>query len=94
MPEKGRKDSRIGDNMPHQGGEIEIADMTRRLVKCIDPSGGGNDMGRTGKSNEPPKKDDGKSKKAPPAATEDSDYEDGDIATPKRDRYGDDDQPL
>jgi hypothetical protein len=51
-------------------------------------------MGRTGKGNEPPKKDEDKSNKPPPAATEDSDYEDGDIATPKRDRYGDDDQPL
>jgi hypothetical protein len=41
-----------------------------------------------------PKKAGGKSKKPPPAAAEDDDYEDGDIATPKRDRYGDDDQPL
>src|SRR5258708_4035215 len=37
---------------------------------------------------------DDKSKKRPPAAAEEDDYEDGDIATPKRDRYGDDDQPL
>jgi hypothetical protein len=29
----------------------------------------------------------------PPPAAED-DYEDGDIATPKRDRYGNDDEPL
>jgi hypothetical protein len=55
---------------------------------------GGNDMGGTGKNQEPPKKDDGKSKKSPPATTEDDDREDGDFATPKRDRYGDDDQPL
>jgi hypothetical protein len=27
-------------------------------------------------------------------AAEDDDYEDGDIATPKRDRYGPDDEPL
>jgi hypothetical protein len=51
-------------------------------------------MGGTGKKNEPPKKTDDKSKKSPPAPSEDDDYEDGDIATPKRDRYGDDDQPL
>jgi hypothetical protein len=55
----------------------------------------GNDMGGTDKNNEPPKKDDGKSKKSPPATTEDDDdSEDGDFATPKRDRHGDDDQPL
>jgi hypothetical protein len=53
----------------------------------------GNIMGGTGKKSEPPKKADDK-KKPPPAPIEDDDYEDGDIATPKRDRYGDDDQPL
>jgi hypothetical protein len=41
-----------------------------------------------------PKKAEGKSNKPLPAATEDDDDEDGDIATPKRDRNGDDDQPL
>ncbi len=51
-------------------------------------------MGGTGKKSEPPKKADDKSKKSPPAPREDDDYEDGDIATPKRDRYGEDDQPL
>ncbi|MGD0846228.1 hypothetical protein [Bradyrhizobium sp.] len=56
-------------------------------------------MGGTGKNNElprnaPSKKDDRESKKSSPATTEDDDGEDGDIATPKRDRYGDDDQPL
>ena len=50
-------------------------------------------MGGIGKTNEP-KRDDGKSKKPPPATTEDDDGEDGDIATPKHDRYDDDDQPL
>ncbi len=54
-------------------------------------------MGETGKKCEFPGKDDGKSKKtskkSPPAVAEDDD-EDGDIATPKRDRYGEDDQPL
>ena len=51
-------------------------------------------MGGTGKNNELPNKDDGKSKKLPPATAEDDDAEDGDIATPKRDRSGEDDQPL
>lgn len=54
----------------------------------------GNDMGGTGKKTERPKKDDSKSKKTPPAPVEDDDIEDGDIATPKRDRYGNDDEPL
>jgi hypothetical protein len=53
-------------------------------------------MGRTGKSknSELPKTKVAKPKKPPPAPSEDDDYEDGDIATPKRDRHGDDDQPL
>jgi hypothetical protein len=51
-------------------------------------------MGGTGKKNELPGKDDGKSKKPRPATVEDDDAEDGDFATPKRDRHGDDDQPL
>jgi hypothetical protein len=46
-----------------------------------------------GKKNEPPKKTEDKSKKKPPPPV-DEDYEDGDIATPKRDRYGTDDEPL
>jgi hypothetical protein len=52
-------------------------------------------MGGTGKKSEPPKKDDGKSLKSPPRPVEDDDPEDGDFATPKRDRSdGNDDQPL
>jgi hypothetical protein len=51
-------------------------------------------MGGTGKKDQHPNKDDGKSNKPPPRPTEDDDIEDGDIATPKRDRSGDDDQPL
>jgi hypothetical protein len=54
-----------------------------------------NNMGGTGKKSELPNRDDkGKSKKSPPATVEDDDIEDGDFATPKRDRSGDDDQPL
>ncbi len=52
-------------------------------------------MGGTGKKSEPPKQDDGKPKKPPPRPIEDDEAEDGDFATPKRDRNdGTDDQPL
>ena len=51
-------------------------------------------MGGTSKKNEPGKQPDDKAKKAPPPQTDDDDVEDGDIATPKRDRYGNDDEPL
>ena len=39
-------------------------------------------------------KDEEKAKTPPPPQPPDDDYEDGDIATPKRDRYGPDDEPL
>jgi hypothetical protein len=51
-------------------------------------------MGRTGKNSDLPGKDARKSKQPAPKPAEDDDDEDGDIATPKRDRYGEDDQPL
>jgi hypothetical protein len=53
-------------------------------------------MGGTGRKTEPPErgKDDGKPKKPPPAPVEDEYVEDGDIATPKRDRHDEDNQPL
>jgi hypothetical protein len=51
-------------------------------------------MGGTGRKNEPPKPADDKAKKPERAPVEDDDYEDGDIATPKHDRHGDDDEPL
>jgi hypothetical protein len=52
-------------------------------------------MGGTGKKNEPPNKGSDKSKKPErPPVVEDDEDEDGDIATPKRDRYGTDDEPL
>jgi hypothetical protein len=51
-------------------------------------------MGGTGKKQEPLKKDSSKPTSPPPPPIEDDDFEDGDIATPKRDRHGDDDQPL
>jgi len=51
-------------------------------------------MGVTGKKSKPPGKDNNKPRKSAPKRIEDDDYEDGDIATPKRDRSGDDDEPL
>jgi hypothetical protein len=55
----------------------------------------GKPMGNMGKKSEPPKKVDEKPKKPPPpSSADDDDYEDGDFATPKRDRHGNDDEPL
>jgi len=59
-------------------------------------------MGNTGRKNEPPRKAgesarvkvQDKAKRPPAPKSDDEDYEDGDIATPKRDRYGNDDEPL
>jgi hypothetical protein len=51
-------------------------------------------MGGFRKKSEPASKEDGKPKKPPPAPQEDDEFEDGDIATPKRDRHGNDDEPL
>jgi hypothetical protein len=52
-------------------------------------------MGSIGRKSEPPKTADDKARKPPPRpVAEDEDHEDGDIATPKRDRTGDDDEPL
>ena len=46
------------------------------------------------KGEKPAKNDSNPTKKPPPVPHEDDDFEDGDIATPKRDRSGDDDEPL
>ena len=51
-------------------------------------------MGGNGHKSEPPKQDNIKPKKPKKPPAEDNDDEDGDIATPKRDRYGNDDEPL
>lgn len=51
-------------------------------------------MGRASRKNEPPGKEGRAPAKPPPAPIEDDDIEDGDIATPKRDRHGNDDEPL
>ncbi|WP_441233319.1 hypothetical protein [Bradyrhizobium sp. 930_D9_N1_4] len=61
-------------------------------------------MAKTGKPSEPPKiqpsktgpsKTAGETAKQPPPPREiDDDDEDGDFVSPKRDRYGSDDEPL
>jgi len=53
-------------------------------------------MSGTAPKTSPPAKESGQpvSPVPPPAPVEDDDFEDGDIATPKRDRYGTDDEPL
>jgi hypothetical protein len=52
-------------------------------------------MGRTDKKHKLLREDERKPKKAlPKPADNDDDEEDGDIATPKRDRNDEDDQPL
>jgi hypothetical protein len=55
----------------------------------------GKRMGKAGKKGKVGTKPDDKSKTPPPPPPQDDeDYEDGDIATPKLDRYGNDDEPL
>ncbi len=53
-------------------------------------------MAKIGKPNEPlkTKTADDKAKKPRPPRDTDDDSEDGDIATPKLDRHGNDDEPL
>ena len=51
-------------------------------------------MGGTGKKPEKGKTTKDGGKKPPPKIVEDDEDEDGDFATPKRDRDGDDDQPF
>jgi hypothetical protein len=93
-PEKGRKDCPVGDNMPLKGGQIEVIGVTvlprRASIRPIKA----NNMGGTGKRSEFPGTEDRKSRKPPPAPAGDDDIEDGDFATPKRDRHGDDHHPV
>lgn len=52
-------------------------------------------MAKTAKPGKPPKSDDKtRTTTPPPPRDTDDDYEDGDIATPKRDLDGNDDEPL
>jgi hypothetical protein len=84
--------------MAVKGGGIEVGVRLCRAAQDVDRSDQEGHMGgigkKIGKKSELPGKDDGKPKKPPPVPVEDDDFEDGDIATPKRDRHGDDDQPL
>jgi hypothetical protein len=75
---------------PSQCTDVTLLSLRKTSIRSIKR----NNMGGTGKKKQVPKKDDDKSKKSPPAPAEDDDYEDGDFATPKRDRHGNDDQPL
>jgi hypothetical protein len=53
-------------------------------------------MAKIGKPSEPPKTKtaEDKAKQPPPPRVIDDDDEDGDFVSPKRDRYGNDDEPL
>jgi len=56
-------------------------------------------MAKMGRKSGPPKSvqenvKDKPKKPPPPSRSNDDDFEDGDIATPKRDHDGDDDEPL
>jgi hypothetical protein len=62
--------------------------------QAFDLTDQGDEMGEPGKKNDAPDKADDKTKKPPPPPIQDDEPEDGDIATPKRDRYGNDDEPL
>jgi hypothetical protein len=95
MHEKGRKDYRAARNMCVKGGEIEVVALSEGVWprKISSHQIRGKTMGGIRKKGKPPGKDSSKPKKASPKPVEDDDYEDGDIATPKRDRYGEDDEP-
>jgi hypothetical protein len=54
----------------------------------------GNNMSGTGRKGDNPDRKDGKPNKPPLPPVENDDDEDGDIASPKRDSHGDDDEPL
>jgi hypothetical protein len=77
------KIAHLAANMPVNGGQIEV-----KTIKS------GHNMGGTGKKPEKGKTARNGGEKLPPKAVEDDDEDDGDMATPKRDRYGEDDQPL
>jgi hypothetical protein len=96
MCEKGRKDCPAAGNMFVKGGGIEVSALCEDVWTCKTSSHQirGKTMGGIRKKSKPPGKDSNNPKKASPKPAEDDDYEDGDIATPKRDRYGEDDEPL
>jgi hypothetical protein len=77
------KIAHLAVNMLANGGEIEV-----KTVKS------GHNMGGTSKKPQKGKTAEDSGKKSPPKTVDEDDDEDGDMATPKRDRYGEDDQPL
>ena len=92
--QKGKKNRRSHANIiAFKIGRIELnAVITARESPAIRQKG--NEMGGTGRKSEPPKQDNNKPGKPKGKMAEDEDFEDGDIATPKRDRDGNDDEPL
>lgn len=77
-----------------KGGQIEVNMRVTASPGLTSSTPIEDIMGGAGKKSEPPKKHDDKSKKPFPGPVEDDDVEDGDFATPKRDRNGTDDEPL
>jgi hypothetical protein len=80
---KAVKIAHLAVNMPANGGQIE--------VKTINA---GHIMGGTSKKPQKDKTTRDGGKKSLPKTVDQDDEEDGDMATPKRDGYGEDDQPL
>jgi hypothetical protein len=82
--------------MPAQSDQIEIMPILRiGMQSNVDSSDRKrHHMGGTGRKHAPPKPANDKPKKPEHAPVEDDDDEDGDMATPKRDRHGNDDEPL
>jgi hypothetical protein len=60
--------------------------LARPSVKDGETMSGSGDKPKESGPGKPPVKNDDKSKKSPAQVSEDDDFEDGDIATPKRDR--------
>jgi hypothetical protein len=82
--------------MPRKNGEFEVKSLLQRdsAAGRQIPRDQGRNMGGFKKETKPPKPSGDKPKKPPPALVEDDEPEDGDIATPKRDPHGNDDEPL
>jgi hypothetical protein len=82
------EDCPIVDNMPVKGGQIEVDRHRSSLTSRHAVSG-------TVPKTTPPATDPGTpAKPVPSPAPIDDDIDDGDIATPKPDRTGTDDEPL
>jgi hypothetical protein len=79
------KIAHLAVNMPANGGNIEVNSSVQSRNTRMGGTGKKPDKGKTTKDG---------GKKLPPKVVEDDEDEDGDFATPKRDRYGEDDQPL